>query len=418
MPRKGLIVIVFVFLITCGQIYGQTIKIGLNYPQTGPYSVQGLAQVRAADMAAEEINARGGIMNRPIELVKMDSQSKPYTSQGNVEEMISKHNCEMIFGGSASSVAIAAGKVAQSKGKLFFGTLTYSNATTGKEGHKFIFRECYNAWMGAKVLGSYLKTNYPDKNYYYITADYTWGWTTEDSIRQFTGTTNKRNHRRTFTPFPGATEEDFTQALQKAQAANPDVLVLVLFGKDMSTALKIATTMGIKRRMAVVVPNLTLGMAEGAGPEVMEGVVGALPWCWKVPFIYNYENGKNFVKKFSDRYQSYPSTSAASAYTILYEYKNAVERVNSFNARVVIGTLEGHRYVSLKDEQYWRDFDHQSVQTVYAVKCKPVNEVMQDKYNQDYFEIINEMPGDEAAMTREEWAESRRLAGKPPVLEW
>ena len=158
-------------------------------------------------------------------------------------------------------------------------------------------------------------------------------------------------------------------------------------------------------------------MAEDAGPKVMEGVIGSVHWTWKVPYIYDYPRGRRFVEDFADRYNRYPSISAASAYTILWEYKAAVERVGTFNAPDVIRTLEGHAYTLLKDRQYWRSFDHQSVQTVYAVRCNPQAVVLRDKFKLDYFEIIGSLPGDVAARSREEWEAVRRAAGKPVHLE-
>ena len=402
--------------------YSETIRIGLNYPETGPYEVQGEAQKRAADMAMEEINKAGGILGRQIEVIAKDSKSREDLAKKNVAELIDTHNCQMIFGGSSSAVAIAGGKVAKAKKKLYFGTLTYSNETTGEAGHKYMFRECYNAWMGARVLADYIVRKRKDlygKKYFYITADYTWGWTTEQSIRKLTNSSMKRRHEGVLTPFPGATDEDFQAALKKAENANPDVLVLVLFGKDMARALTFAHDMGLKKKMkAIVVPNLTLGMAESAGPKVMEGVIGALPWCWKIPYLYGYDNGKTFVEKFAKKYGTYPSTSAASAYTILYQYKSAVERAGTFDTEKVVAALEGHRFDSLKDSQVWRDFDHQCIQSVYAVMCKPEKEVKNDKFGQDYFEIINVMTGDESARDRYHWEQLRKKAKKPLELEW
>jgi len=417
---KKFLVVFGIFLICCTGVNADTVKIGLNYPKTGPYSVEGEAQLNAAELAVEEINSAGGISGKKIQLITRDSQSKEDVTKKNVEEMIDNEGCEMIFGGAASSVAIAAGKVAKSKGKLFFGTLTYSNATTCEDGHKYIFRECYDAWMGARVLGQYLREKYlAGKRYFYITADYTWGWTTEASIRKFSNTSNKRRHRGIPTPFPNATDEDFRKALKEADSAKPDVLVLVLFGKDMSDALKIATEMGLKEKLkAVVAPNLTLGMAESAGPKAMEGVIGALPWCWEVPYIYGYEKGIRFVEKFASKYNRYPCTSSASAYTILYQYKDAVERAGTFETKAVVAALEGYKFSLLKDDQTWRKFDHQCVQTVYAVRCKPEKDVLRSKFRQDYFEIVNLMPGQEAARDRYNWERAREKAGKPIELEW
>lgn len=410
-------VMLFVSLLFAPFARAETVKIGLNYPKTGPYLVQGLDQLRTTELAVSEINAAGGILGNRIEIAWRDSMSKADVTTNNVTELIDREGVKMVLGGSASSVAVAAGKVCQEKGVIFFGTLTYSTATTGTEAHRHVFRECYNAWPGAKAIASYLKENFPGKKYFYITADYTWGWTTEDSVRKFTGTEDKKVHKGILTPFPGATDADFKKAASFAKMVNPDVLVLVLFGKDMERGIRQATAIGLKAKMQIVVPNLTLGMAEGGGPKVMEGVIGALPWTWKVPYKYNYPRGKEFVEKFAAKYGRYPSTSGASAYTILYEYKAAVEKAGTFDSPAVIKALEGHEYQFLKDKQVWRDFDHQSVQTVYAVRCNPQAIVLKDKYKLDYFEILSSLPGEEAMRTRDEWNAVRRAAGKPTQLE-
>lgn len=395
----------------------ETVKLGMNYPKTGPYQVQGLDQWRAANLAVEEINAAGGIQGKQVEIVWRDSQSKADVSTRNVTDLIDNEGARMIFGGSSSGVAVAAGKVCQEKGIPFFGTLTYSTATTGVEGHRYTFRECYDAWMGANAIADYLNQNHAGQTYFYITADYTWGHTTEASLRELTQTKDTDAHRGVMTPFPGASAEDFKKALAFAKMVDPDVLVLVLFGNDMVTCVRNATAMGLKQKMQIVVPNLTLGMAEGAGPKVMEGVIGAVPWCWQVPYQYDHSRGKTFVETFADRYGRYPSTSGASAYTIVYQYKDAVERVDSFAGNDVVKALEDHAYTLLKDEQYWRAFDHQSIQTVYAVVCKPEAAVLQDKYKLDYFQILSSTPGEEAAITLAQWEQARTAAGKESRLE-
>lgn len=408
-----------VSLIFAGGLYSDisasdVVKIGLNYPETGPYAKQGLDQRRAADLAAEEINAAGGILGKKIQLVYRDTKSNPKIARDNAIELYDKEGVPMIFGGSSSAVIVAVGKVAKDKKKLAFGTLTYATEVTVEEGHKFIFRECYDSGMGARVLSDYLKKNFGGKKYFYITSDYNWGWTTEDAFRKYTDTTDKVVHKGILTKL-GTT--DFTAALTLAKEASPDVLVLVQFGRDMEIALKQAYEMGLKNKMQVVVPNLTEDMAEGAGPEAMEGVLGTLPWSWKIPFEKNYKKGMDFVKKFEEKYKRYPNTSGASAYVILHQYKEAVERAKTFDTMEVIKALEGHKYVGLKDEQYWRAFDHQSVQTVYAVRGKKADVVKKDKYQLDYFEVINEMPGEKAAISFEEWSEARAKIGLPAKLE-
>ena len=392
----------------------EIVKIALNYPQTGPYAKEGKDQWYAAEIARKEINDAGGILGQKVVYRWYDSASNPNKTKANVSQAIDRENVKMVFGGSSSAVAIAAGKVCKEKNVVFFGTLTYSNATTGEEANRWSFRECYNAWMGAKAIASYLKQNFKDARYFYITADYTWGWSTEASLRKFSGTEDKSQHPGILTPFPSGYYDD---ALKKAAEFKPDVLVLVLFGGEMATAIRKAEEMGLKGKMQIVVPNLALTMAERGTPKAMEGVIGALPWCYKVPYQYNYPRGIEFVDKFKKRFNRYPSTSAASAYTIMHEYKNAVERAGTFETTAVIKALEGHSYQLLKDKQQWRKFDHQSIQTVYTVRCNPANVVLADKYHLDYFTILSSISGREAAQTRAEWNAVRKAAGKPNYLE-
>lgn len=389
------------------------VLLGINYPLTGPYSVEGLDQIRASQLAVDEINAHGGILGRRIRLVARDSASDVLRTRMNVNELIDMR-CVMIFGGSSSAVAITAADICQERNVPFFGTLTYSTANTMENAHRVSFRECNNSWMSANVMADWLNERFSGSTYYYITADYTWGWTTEQSLRQVTGTLDRCRHPVALTPL-GTT--DFRRELALAQAYDPQVLVLVLFGKDLAYALRQADEMGIKERCQVVVPNLTLGMAERAGAEAMEDVVGTVPWTWRIPYLYNFARGIEFIEAFVDRYRRYPSSSGASAYTIVYEYAAAVERAGSFDTDAVILALEGHSYQLLKDEQTWRALDHQSVQTVYMVRGNSRDRVLTDPLRQDYFTIISAMPGRDTVLSEDQWRAMRIAAGLPPELE-
>ena len=416
MTFRNFLLTACLLLLGSSVVYAETLKIGLNYPQTGRYKDQGLQQRLGAFLAVDEINRAGGVMGQPLELVIRNSRGEPDQGAQNTAELIDREGAQMVFGGVSSAVAISSGKAARDRNRLYFGTLTYSNATTGSEGHSHMFREPYNAWMTAKALSQYLNRHHADQNYFYITADYTWGWSVEESVRKFSNTEDTEQHKGVKTPFPRALITDFRVALEEAAESDAEVLMLVLFGDDMVRALNTAYEMGLTKRMQVVVPNLTLGMARQVGPSIMEGVVGAAPWVWNLPYENNYQRGKDFVEAFSSRYEMRPSSSAASAYSIVYQYKAAVERAGTTSTQAVIRQLEGHRYSFLKDEQYWRAFDHQNVQTVYVVKVKPREKIMADQFSSDYFDIIDSMPGDEAAQTREEWEARRREAGKPVSL--
>ena len=181
--------------------------------------------------------------------------------------------------------------------------------------------------------------------------------------------------------------------------------------------MRIANDLGLTERMQIVAPNLTQSMVEQAGPNLMAGVIGTEPWTWRVPALEKSARGQDFVEAFKTRYEMYPSSSAASAYSIVQQWADAATRAKSLDSEALIKALEGHRYTLLKDEQQWRAFDHQNLQTVYAVKVKPRDEVLKDPLKQDYFEIVDRLDASSALPSLAEWQAERRAGGQPLTLQ-
>ncbi|MBU1343165.1 MAG: substrate-binding protein [Proteobacteria bacterium] len=415
MKKVAFLIFLFLMVPICS-FAENTVKIGFNYPATGPYAAQGLDQLRGATLALEEINAAGGVLGKPLELVVLDTKTNAQQAVENAVEMIEKDKVKMIFGGVSSGVAVAVGEVCQQQKIIFMATITASNATTRENGHRHTFRVCYNAWMGAKALSSYLNKHFSGKKYFYIVADYSWGWSSEDSIRKFTQTEDTNVHKTILTKL-GAGENEFTKAVLMAKLARPDVVVMVLFGNDMTLGLKKAAALGLKKQSKIVVPILELGMVEKAGPDVMENVVGTSDWNWQVPKKYHYKRGQLFVDTFVKKYQRYPCWGAATAYTNVYEYSSAANRAGSLESGDIIKALENHQFTLLKDVQLWRAFDHQNVQSVYVVNCKSKEDVLKDEFSLDYFEILDQFSGDKLVQTKSEWEAARKNAGKSLGLE-
>lgn len=184
-----------------------------------------------------------------------------------------------------------------------------------------------------------MKKNLSGKSFFYVTPRYNWGYSTEKSNRKVSGTEDLKKSPHILTPFPDSKLQDFKDAIAAVKRANPDVIVLVLFGHDMVSAVKEVQAQGLKDKI-IIVPNLTHGMVEDAGAEAMQGVIGAIPWTAQLPESFKYENGKKFVDHFAKKYNCLPDASGASAYSILHEYKDAVERAKSFDSDAVVKALE------------------------------------------------------------------------------
>ncbi len=95
------------------------IKVGVILPLTGKHAKFGEIEKQSFEMAAEEINAKGGVNGRTLELLIEDTQGKPDVGRSAVEKLITQDKVVMIGGGYSSSVTYAAAGVAVNKGFPF-----------------------------------------------------------------------------------------------------------------------------------------------------------------------------------------------------------------------------------------------------------------------------------------------------------
>ncbi|NLY15905.1 MAG: ABC transporter substrate-binding protein [Gammaproteobacteria bacterium] len=401
---------------TSAQVADDTVVIGLSYPRTGHYREEGLAQMRGALLAVDEINERGGVLGKTLRLVNRDSAARPDKARRNIDSMVAE-GAVMLFGSVSSAEAIAAGEQAKSHDRLYFATIGYSNDVTTEKGHRHIFRESTSATMTGRALGQYLTQHFPGKKYFYITADYNWGHTSEDALRANTQTTDRALHPGVTIPFPTAKQSDYSTALQAAEASDADLLVLVLYGHDLVRAIRTADHMGLRRDMQVVAPNLTQSVIEQTGSSIMVGAIGAEHWLWRIPELENSKTGMAFVENFNRKYGLYPPSAAASAYTVIHQWADAVNRSRTLDTQAVIRALEDHSYSLLKGPAQWRGFDHQNIQRVYVVKVNDRATVISHPSKQDYFQILHQLDGEEAAISHSEWRSARRVAGQPETLQ-
>src|SRR5918911_2609207 len=117
---------------------GNTVKIGVFMPQTGDTATFGISSVNAIRMAAEEVNAAGGVNGKQIELVVYDDRSDAQEAATVVTKLVTQDQGSAILGEVASTRSLAAAPIAQSN-KVPMLTPSSTNPDVTKKGD-FIFR--------------------------------------------------------------------------------------------------------------------------------------------------------------------------------------------------------------------------------------------------------------------------------------
>src|SRR6185437_947767 len=166
---------------------GETsIKIGMHDPFTGTYAAEGESEKRGALMALSEINAKGGIVGRKVELVTEDEGANAGIAAQKAHKMIEQDKVNFLMGAVSSATALSVNQVAHEKGMLYMVTGGHTDPVTGTQCHWTTFRICTTTYMLAAGLASTLYKKFGGK-WYFITPDYAYGHTLQAAYAKLLG---------------------------------------------------------------------------------------------------------------------------------------------------------------------------------------------------------------------------------------
>ncbi len=233
--------------VSMGAMAGEAIKIGYLAALTGDWAAYGQTEKRTAELAVNEINSKGGIDGKKIELIVYDFRGRQEDAVNAVRRLIEEDNVSAIVGSNASGINIATAALVN-RGKVpQIGTVsTNPMVTVDRRGkvRPYSFRICFTdpyqgkliAWFAAKELG---KTK--AAVLYDIASDYAQG------LREFFIKSFKNYGGETVADeaFKGGQDVDFRAQLTKIRDSGADVLVLPNMGKEMALIMKQARELGM-----------------------------------------------------------------------------------------------------------------------------------------------------------------------------
>ena len=257
------------------------VKIGLDNPLTGPLSALGKNELIGCQLAIDEINAKGGILGRSVELVVEDSTSGDAgTAVLKARKLIDGDKVDFLLGNVNSALSLAMAQVSNEKKILHVVPGGHTDAVTGASCHWNVFRVCNTTQMEAAAITSTLIKTY-GKKFYYITLDYAFGHTLEAAMVKASANLGGVRVGGVLSPLGTV---DFSSYLIGAQAANPDVIVFLLGGDDMLNALKQAVQFGLDKKLPLAGAQQELEPLEGLPPEARIGI-WVMEWYWKQPGV-------------------------------------------------------------------------------------------------------------------------------------
>jgi branched-chain amino acid transport system substrate-binding protein len=253
------------------------IKIGFPIPLSGPTATYGVPILKGAEMAVSEINAKGGVLGRKLELLSRDSKASADEAVRLARELIIKDNVDFLAGTLTSAEAPAVSTVAKENKIVFVApTAKLTELTLPPNLHPYIFRVASNTDVEG-TAGASLMAKWKDvKTVATIAPDYAYG---RDSIASFVAKIKKLRPDIQIVDqeWPKLGEADFTPFITAQMGKKPDAVYCSLFAGDFVTFTKEATPLGyykaIKNRLVDGGEVGTVDEAQALGSNYPYGII-------------------------------------------------------------------------------------------------------------------------------------------------
>lgn len=359
------------------------IRIGHLTPVTGFLGPLGEFAQMGVKLAAEEINAAGGVLGRKVELVIEDSVN-PQTASAKAERLIERDRVAMIIGEISSASALAIGQVANRTKTVFINTGANSDALRGASCNPFMFHiEAANSMM-VTAVGTYLKTEnmIKGKKWYSLTADYAFGHDLFRVAKKFVTENGGEFIGEELVPTDAT---DFSPYLLKIRQAQPDIVASNLAGNQITNFIKQYAEYGLQ--FPITGFGFDTAVAWGAGKGNFSGI---WPLIWH--HMVDTPSSKKFVEAFTKKYGKPPENQCWGDYNSLKIVAQSFTEIKAADPQKLAEHLrKGAKFDILKSrEGYFRAYDNQMVQEMYAVRAKD-SDKMKDQW--DIYDPLGSVPG-------------------------
>ncbi len=359
------------------------IRVGHLTPLTGFLGPLGEYAQMGVKLAAEEVNAAGGVMGRQIELVMEDSVN-PQTASAKAERLFDRDNVVLIIGEISSASGLAIGQVADRKKRVFINTGCNSDELRGKSCNPYMFHiEGANS-MYVQAVGSYLLRAdlVKGKKWYSLTADYAFG---HDLLRVAKLFMEKNGGSFAGDELVPTDATDFSPYILKIRQAKPDLVVSNLAGNQITNFIKQYAEYGLPFPVAGF--GFDTAVAWGAGQGNFSGI---WPLVWH--HLVDTPSSKAYVAAFSKKYGKLPENQSWGDYNAFKIVAQAMAETKSTDTAKIAEHLrkEAKFDVMKEREGYFRAYDNQMVMPMYAIEAKKPSE-MKDKW--DIYNPLGTVPG-------------------------
>ena len=340
------------------------ILVGFPMYLSGGGAVFGKPSSEGAKMLVQEVNAKGGVLGRKIELIVRDCKSSPEEATRVAKEMINKDNVDFIVGGLTGSQGIALSEVAKQEKILYIAPISKpAKICEPPNLHQHVFRSAANsktegrsaAVLMAKMSLKRIATIAPDYSYGQgVTAAFV------ERIKKLTPGVEIVHQA-----WPKLGEADYTPFISVIMASKPDGVFSSLWGGHFITFAKQARDYGFfdKSKFVAAGEGGCLESIKGAGDDMPLGITSNAYDTFYYPDTPWHKEWVEKCKTFSG--EEYPSSWMGTGYDAMKFLVEAIKKAGTTDTEMVIKALEDLTIDSSVGKLTMRAKDHQAIRGQY-----------------------------------------------------
>jgi branched-chain amino acid transport system substrate-binding protein len=312
------------------------------------------------ELARDEINGRGGVLGRKLEIIARDDAGKPDVAIAQATQLVESEHVDLLTGTILSNIGLAVADFAKQNKVFFLASQPLTDALIWEKGNRFTFRLRPSTFTQAAILAKQA-AKFPARRWATIAPNYEFG---QSAVANFKAELKRLRPDVEFVSeqWPPLNKIDAGAVIQAMLAEKPEAIFNATFGSDLARLVREGTTRDAFAGRSVV--SILTGEPEYLAPLKDEAPAGWLVTGYPWSEIRTSEHDA-FLKAYLDRFREPPNIGALIGYINTIVLAKAIEAAGDTNTDDLIGAMEHLKVETPAGKVAFRPIDHQSTLGVY-----------------------------------------------------
>ena len=315
------------------------------------------------ELALGEINARGGVLGRKLEVLSRDDAGTPQNAIRLAGELVGDAKVDLLAGGFLSNVGLALGDFALQNKRLFVAGEPLSDAIVWEKGNRYTYRLRPSTYMQAAMLVEEA-AKLPARRWATVAPNYEYG---QSAVKWFKQLMDAKRPGLEWVgdQSPPLGKIDAAATVQALAAAKPDAIYNVTFATDLTNFVRAGNTRGLFEGRSVV--SVLTGEPEYLEPLGDESPDGWIVTGYPVAQVKTPAN-EAFVAAYQAKFGEMPKMGSAVGYALIHSIAAGIVKSGSAATEAMADGFGGAAFETPFGRASYRAIDHQSTLGAFVGK--------------------------------------------------